>query len=92
MTTRLEHNLGETRYEIYSDDVLAGYADYDERNGMRDFNHTLTVPEFRGKGIAAQVVEFALTSTRADGFKVVPSCWYVEKYIAANSEYADLLA
>ena len=93
MTTRLEHNVADTRFEIYIDDTLAGYADYAERENPkdRDFHHTMTFPEFRGRGVAAQVVEFALDDSRSAGFSVIPTCWYVEKYIAENREYADLV-
>ncbi|UGT69812.1 N-acetyltransferase [Nocardia gipuzkoensis] len=93
MTTRLEHNVADTRFEIYIDDTLAGYADYAERENpkVRDFHHTMTFPEFRGRGVAAQVVGFALDDSRAAGFSVIPTCWYVEKYIAENREYADLV-
>ncbi|AHH15973.1 putative acetyltransferase [Nocardia nova SH22a] len=96
MTTRLEHNTAATRYEIYIDDTLAGYADYTETaqgdKQVRDLNHTLTFPEFRGRGVAAQVVEYALTDCRKSGFAVVPTCWYVEQYIGEHHEYADLVA
>ncbi|MFJ1460135.1 GNAT family N-acetyltransferase [Nocardia wallacei] len=96
MTTRFEHNVEATRYEVYLDDTLAGYADYSERTTgdrkVRDFQHTLTFPEFRGRGVAAQVVEFALRDTREAGFAVVPTCWYVEQFIGEHREYADLVA
>ncbi|MEV6071723.1 GNAT family N-acetyltransferase [Nocardia sp. NPDC052001] len=95
MSTRLEHNVDDTRYEIYLDDTLAGYADYAERvDGDKktlDIQHTLTFPEFRGRGVAAQVVEFALNDARAQGFSIIPTCWYVEKYIGSHPEYADLV-
>jgi predicted GNAT family acetyltransferase len=94
MTTRLEHNVADTRYEIYIDDTLAGYADYAEAEDtkVRDFHHTMTFPEFRGRGVAAQVVEYALKQSRGAGFTVIPTCWYVEKYIAEHREHADLVA
>ncbi len=96
MTTRLEHNDADTRYEIYLDDTLAGYADYSERvegeRRTRDFQHTLTFPEFRRHGVAAQVIEFALRDSRDAGFSIIPTCWYVEKFIAEHREYADLVA
>ncbi|WP_433713712.1 GNAT family N-acetyltransferase [Nocardia sp. CA-084685] len=94
MTTRLEHNIADTRFEIYLDDTLAGYADYAEQDDpkVRDFHHTMTFPEFRGRGVAAQVVEYALQDSRAHGFAIIPTCWYVEQYIAQHREYADLVA
>ncbi|MGQ4597437.1 GNAT family N-acetyltransferase [Nocardia sp. R6R-6] len=94
MTTRLEHNVTDTRFEIYLDDTLAGYLDYAENTDtkVRDFQHTLTFPEFRGHGIAAQIVAYALDDSRKAGYSIIPTCWYVEKYLAEHREYADLLA
>ncbi|MGW4636041.1 GNAT family N-acetyltransferase [Nocardia sp. NPDC004415] len=94
MTTRLEHNVADTRFEIYLDDVLAGYADYAEREDtkVRDFHHTMTFPEFRGRGVAADVVKFGLDDSRAAGYHIIPTCWYVEKYITEHREYAELVA
>ncbi|MCX5043643.1 N-acetyltransferase [Aldersonia sp. NBC_00410] len=91
MATTIEHNEAKSRYEIFFDGELAGYAEYAERGGVRDFNHTLTLPQFRGHGVAAQVVEHALTDTRAVGSKVRASCWYVDEYIATHREFADLV-
>ncbi|ONM47001.1 GNAT family N-acetyltransferase [Nocardia donostiensis] len=93
MTTQIEHNTADTRYEIYLDDTLAGYADYADNTDTktRDFHHTVTFPEFRGRGVAAQVVEYALTDTRSAGFSVIPTCWYVGEYIGSHPEHADLV-
>lgn len=92
MATRIEHNELKSRYDLFLDDELAGYAEYAEHAGVRDFNHTLTLPQYRGHGVAAQVVGFALEDTRNAGFKVRASCWYVDEYIAKNREFADLFA
>ena len=92
MSTRVEHNSGADRFEIFLDDELAGYADYQDRSGVRDFNHTLTFPQFRGRGLAAELVQAALDATRRDGFRVMPSCWYVDEFIDSHAEYKDLVA
>lgn len=91
MATTIEHNEAKSRYDVFLDGELAGYAEYAERGGVRDFNHTLTLPQFRGHGVAAQVVEHALTETRSAGLKVRASCWYVDEYIAKHREFADLV-
>ncbi|RJO72295.1 N-acetyltransferase [Nocardia panacis] len=94
MTKRLAHNAAATRFEIYLDDTLAGYADYADNpeTKVREFHHTMTFPEFRGRGVAADIVRFALDDSRAQGFSVIPTCWYVDDYITAHPEYADLVA
>ncbi|KAA0022438.1 GNAT family N-acetyltransferase [Antrihabitans cavernicola] len=92
MSTRIEHKPELSRFEIFSDDELAGYAEYAERPGVRDFNHTLTFPQFRGRGLAAQVVQSALNTSREQGFKVMPTCWFVDEFINGHAEYKDLVA
>ncbi|WP_305094499.1 GNAT family N-acetyltransferase [Prescottella sp. R16] len=92
MANRIEHNTAQNRFEIYVDDALAGYADYVETGTVRDFGHTVTEPEFRGQGLAGQIVKAALDTTREQGFTVVPSCSYIAKYIETHPEYADLVA
>lgn len=92
MANRIEHNVDQRRFEIYVDDALAGYADYVEANGVRDFGHTVTEPDFRGQGIAGQVVGAALDTTREEGLKIVPSCSYVARYVETHPEYADLVS
>lgn len=85
MATRITHNTAESRFEIYLDDELAGFAEYSESPGVREFHHTLTYPQFRGHGVAAQVVEYALDSSKADGFEIVPTCWYVRDFVDARA-------
>ena len=79
------HNPQQSRFELFLDDTLAGYAEYSETPGVRDFNHTLTYPQFRGHGVAAQVVEYALDSSKADGFDIVATCWYVSDFLNARA-------
>ncbi|MFE3289423.1 GNAT family N-acetyltransferase [Rhodococcus sp. NPDC059234] len=92
MTNRIEHKPEQSTFEIYVDDVLAGHADYTEVGGVRNFDHTVTSPDFRGQGIAGKVVTAALDATRADGLKIIAGCSYVEKFVAQNAEYQDLVA
>ncbi|WP_070379137.1 GNAT family N-acetyltransferase [Rhodococcus sp. WMMA185] len=91
MTTTVEHCVAESRFEVFVDGQLAGYADYAERSGVRDFHHTVTYPQFRGQGLAAEVVKAALDDTKARGLSVIPSCSYVAKYISEHSGYAELV-
>ena len=52
---------------------------------------TYVPPELRGQGIAAVVVHAALEYAKEKGFKVVPTCSYVETYIEMHQEYKALL-
>ena len=48
--------------------------------------------EARGKGIAAALVDALIADARAEGFRIVPQCSYVEAAFRRHPEWADLLA
>ncbi len=88
----MKHDADARRYSLIIDGNEAGYAEYVETGAIREFNHTVTDPGHRGKGIAGKVVQHALDDSRATGFSIIPACPFVEGFIAKNPEYKDLLA
>ncbi|MFZ2177754.1 MAG: GNAT family N-acetyltransferase [Rhodococcus sp. (in: high G+C Gram-positive bacteria)] len=91
MAGRVTHDESKSRFEVYVDDDLAGFAEYAQRGNVRDFHHTVTYPQFRGQGLAGVLVKAALDDTNEQGMTVVPSCSYVERYIAQHPDYAELV-
>ncbi|MGJ0184891.1 GNAT family N-acetyltransferase [Corynebacterium glyciniphilum] len=85
------HDVDGSRYVLQLGDVVAGYAAYVQLGQVRDFNHTVIDPAFRGRGLSSPLISAALDATRAEGFGVLPSCSAVEGFIAKNPEYADLV-
>ncbi|WP_235840612.1 GNAT family N-acetyltransferase [Corynebacterium liangguodongii] len=80
------------RYEILLDGALAGFANFDERAGqVRDFNHTVVLPEFRGRGLSAPLIRYALDDTRRAGKRIIPTCSAVAGFVQKNPEYSDLV-
>jgi predicted GNAT family acetyltransferase len=75
----LPGGTAELAYVPVSDDVL-------------DFYSTWVPPGERGRRVAARLVTAALGYVRERGYRVVPSCWYVRRWIEAHPEQADLLA
>ena len=59
---------------------------------LRIANHTFVPPEMRGRGVAQQLVEALVEDARAQGFKIVPQCSYVDALFRRHPEWADLLA
>lgn len=53
-----------------------------------DFNHTFVPPEFRGQGLAAQLVQYGLRWAAQQNLQVLASCWYVAKVMRGNAENA----
>ena len=89
--TNVIHNEPASRYELTEDGATA-FASYVRKGNVLTFDHTVTPPELRGRGIAGRVVKAALDDVRAQGLKMVPACSYVADYVARHPEVADLVA
>ena len=92
MSTEVNRNDAESRYEVTVDGQVVGVADYVADGERVVMPHTVGDPAVRGRGIAATLVRHALDDIRASGRTVVPSCWYVAEFIERNPAYGDLLA
>jgi predicted GNAT family acetyltransferase len=62
------------------------------RGEARIADHTYVPPEGRGLGIAAALVDALIADARAEGFRIVPQCSYVEAAFRRHPEWADVLA
>jgi predicted GNAT family acetyltransferase len=78
------------RFVIEVDGRTVGLADFHDRDGKRVFPHTEVLAQFQGRGLATILVAEALRATRAEGLRIVPTCWMVAEYIDKNPEYADI--
>lgn len=77
-------NAEQARYEIHVGDVLAGFAEYKERDGEILFVHTEVDPAFQGKGLAPVLAGHALMDAAASGRIIVPYCPYIARYLKRN--------
>jgi hypothetical protein len=81
-----------SRFELIVDDQIVGIADYRVDGDAVIFPHTEIVPHLRRQGYGEQLVRGALDHVRASGRAVVARCWFVDQFLDANPEYADLRA
>lgn len=88
---RIEKDSAAGRFQLVVDGVVAGFADYRDADGVREFPHTVVSPEYGGRGLAGRLTAAALDSTRSDGLTVLPSCSYVAAFIDSHPEYSDLV-
>lgn len=90
----IRRNDIEHRYELLVGEQLAAYVEMRAAGavGTVELPHTYTMPTFRGRGLAAQVVNFALDDLSARGQIVIPTCWFVAEYIEAHPEFHHLLS
>jgi uncharacterized protein len=61
-------------------------------NGTITIDHTGVPPEYEGRGIAARLVNKAISDAREQGFKITPVCSYVVLQFRRHPEWADLRA
>jgi uncharacterized protein len=79
------------RYEIITDDQLAGFTAYVDRDGQRIFYHTEIGETFGGRGLGRTLVSRALADACDAGMRVVPVCRFVKKYLENHHGTADIV-
>ncbi|SCL47685.1 hypothetical protein GA0070606_1188 [Micromonospora citrea] len=91
MSTLVEDNPAEHRFEILVDDALAGFAAYEPRGEVLVFTRTEVDPKFQNMGVGAALVRGTLDQLRERGATLVPRCSFVSAFIDRHPEYADLV-
>ena len=92
MAKELVHEPQASRYVLSIDGQLAAVADYRISGRQISFNHTFTTPALRGRGLAGEIVEFAMDDVEATTeLRVIPMCWYVDEWFGRHPERAALL-
>jgi predicted GNAT family acetyltransferase len=88
---QIQHDVHTHRFtaELSSGTAVLSYAPAGE--DVLDFFSTYVPPADRGRNVAAQLVEAALAYARIQGFRVIPTCWYVDLWIRRHPEHADLI-
>jgi predicted GNAT family acetyltransferase len=87
------HEPDASRYTLTINGQLAAVADYRINRGSISFTHTFTQVHLRGRGHAAELVEFAIDDVeRNTDLRVVPMCWYVQEWFDEHAERRALLA
>ena len=91
MDLEVTDNPDKARFEIIVDGELAGFVLYHLRGSEIAFTHTETDDRFRGHGLGGHLVQASLDSARERHLAVLPYCPFVNSWIAAHPEYADLV-
>lgn len=93
-------NTDQNRFELRLNGDLVGIVGYFEvdqppkrgpRTHVVSFMHTVVTEDFGHQGLAAILVRRSLDSARSYGWKVKPVCTYVQRFLAANPEYSDVV-
>jgi predicted GNAT family acetyltransferase len=91
MTPEVRHNPARNRFETTVDGHVCT-CDYQLRDDVLWMTHTGVSPAVGGRGIAAELVRVALAWAGEKGYRVEPSCSYVEVYMRRHPETLGLMA
>lgn len=59
--------------------------------GMMIIDHTFVDPQYRGQGLAEQLVLKGVEKARQENKKIIPLCPFAKKEFDTKPEYADVL-
>ena len=92
MPIEIRHDEAERKFVLPTEagDAYLSYAPAGE--GVLDFRSTFVPPDARGRFLGSKIVRHALDHARANGLKVIPSCWFVGTVVERHPEYRTLLA
>ena len=93
MTSEFRHEADAHRYTMWVDGGLASVLEYQDHGVGTVMHHTVTIPNYRGKGYAAELVEYAVNDVEASGAgPITATCWYVAEWFDRHPERSSLLA
>lgn len=76
----IEHQAAQQRFVLRLDNASA-LLEYRLVDSDIDFYHTFVPLEFRGKGLAEQLVRHALDWAHNQGYNLRASCSYVKRFL-----------
>jgi len=83
-----EHISHDPAVHRFSTEVEGSRAelDYTLADGVMTITHTRVPPPIGGRGVAAQLMEAALSAARAAGWSVIPACSYAKSYLEKHPQ------
>lgn len=91
MELKVVNNPAASRYQIFVDGEVAGFADYQRRGSTVSFTHTVIDSKFEGRGLGSKLARGALDGAREAGSAVLPFCPFIRRYIQRHPAYLDLV-
>jgi len=80
-----------SRFEIWTDGAVAGFARYRLAPGKIVFTHTEIDPVFEGKGLGSKLASGALDAARDRSLGIEPLCPFIAAYVKSHPEYQSLV-
>jgi predicted GNAT family acetyltransferase len=85
-------NPAESRYEVFSDGKLVGFALYQLHGDRITIYHVEIDPPFQREGLGSELAREALEDVRRRGLMVEPLCPFIAAFIRQHpDEFLDLV-
>jgi predicted GNAT family acetyltransferase len=81
----IDHDRGAHRFTTEVDGNRA-QLDYTLADGVMTITHAGVPPAIGGRGIAAELMEAALSAARESGWSVNPACSYARRYLERHPQ------
>ena len=91
-TFEVRDNTDDAATRRWIDGELAGYSEYEPRDGWLVFVRTVVDPAFEGKGVGSRLARWALDDVRARGLKLTPQCPLISAVISSATRTTPDLA
>lgn len=88
----VEHDPVSRRFTLAASSGTAVLSYAAAGTKLLELYSTYVPPADRGRGHAARLVQAAVEYARAEGYRIIPTCWYVAQWLRHHPEHADLLA
>jgi predicted GNAT family acetyltransferase len=89
MSRVIKHNLEQHRFECTEEGFLC-VLNYTLHDKQMTIIHTGVPAAVGGRGIAAELTQYALNTAQTSGWKVQPVCSYAVAYLRRHPEYQSL--
>ena len=90
MGENITHNKELNRFEYITPEATA-YIEYEISEKVMDLSHTIVPELLEGRGLGGALVKHALDYARSNGFRIIPTCWFVDKFVKKFKDYQDLV-
>jgi predicted GNAT family acetyltransferase len=87
---QIRHLPDSSRFELLEQGHIA-VLEYSLNGDTITFSHTGVPAPLEGRGIGSQLAHAGMEYARENGFKVIPTCWFVAGYIDRHKEYQPLI-
>lgn len=87
----IEHDDARRRFHTRVDGGEAYLSYQRPRPGVLDLQHTVVPPAAQGRGVGESLVRAAIGHAREHGERVIPTCPFVEHWLAEHPEESDLV-